>query len=212
MATPSWSRPQGFRDAAWLDTGRRARIVTPCVSSSVSGAWIRPPGTDGHHRRSEGRTEAWTSRRRSISARPPSGRGACDAHDKTMEHRRVIRRRRSRRVPRVRGVASEGADERVHRYSGSGPSWQRSFSARSSRRRCRRKTSRHQQCGLEVCLRDRRVHNRAMITPTVNPDGSSGRSRAAKVQNTFAGREPAGRSRGGGMPDCKDVPWAGIVT
>jgi hypothetical protein len=42
-------------------------------------------------------------------------------------------------------------------------------------------------------------------------DGVFRTSRGGKVLNTFAGRERLAEAARGGMPDCKDVPWAGIV-
>ena len=43
------------------------------------------------------------------------------------------------------------------------------------------------------------------------PDGVFRTSRGGKVLNTFAGRERLADAARGGMADCKDVPWAGIV-
>jgi len=43
------------------------------------------------------------------------------------------------------------------------------------------------------------------------PDGTFATSRNGKVLNTFAGRERLAEAARGGMPDCKGVPWAGIV-
>ena len=43
------------------------------------------------------------------------------------------------------------------------------------------------------------------------PDGTFATARAGKTLNTFAGRERLAAAARGGMPDCKDVPWAGIV-
>ena len=43
------------------------------------------------------------------------------------------------------------------------------------------------------------------------PDGTFSTSRNGKVLNTFAGRDRLAEAARGGMPDCKDVPWAGIV-
>ena len=43
------------------------------------------------------------------------------------------------------------------------------------------------------------------------PDGVFRTSRGGKVLNTFAGRERLAEAARGGMADCKDVPWAGIV-
>lgn len=42
-------------------------------------------------------------------------------------------------------------------------------------------------------------------------DGTFATSRNGKILNTFAGRERLAEAARGGMPDCKDVPWAGIV-
>ena len=42
-------------------------------------------------------------------------------------------------------------------------------------------------------------------------DGTFSTSRNGKVLNTFAGRDRLAEAARGGMPDCKDVPWAGIV-
>ena len=42
-------------------------------------------------------------------------------------------------------------------------------------------------------------------------DGTFRTSRNGKILNTFAGRERLAEAARGGMPDCKDVPWAGIV-
>ncbi len=42
-------------------------------------------------------------------------------------------------------------------------------------------------------------------------DGIFATARGGKVLNTFAGRERLAAAARGGMPDCKDVPWAGIV-
>ena len=43
------------------------------------------------------------------------------------------------------------------------------------------------------------------------PDGTFSTSRNGKILSTFAGRERLAEAARGGMPDCKDVPWAGIV-
>ena len=43
------------------------------------------------------------------------------------------------------------------------------------------------------------------------PDGTFSTSRNGKVLNTCAGRDRLAEAARGGMPDCKDVPWAGIV-
>ena len=43
------------------------------------------------------------------------------------------------------------------------------------------------------------------------PDGSFSTSRNGKVSNRFEGRERLAEAARGGMPDCKGVPWAGIV-
>lgn len=43
------------------------------------------------------------------------------------------------------------------------------------------------------------------------PDGVFRTSRGGKVLNTFAGRERLAEAARGGMADCQDVPWAGIV-
>ena len=43
------------------------------------------------------------------------------------------------------------------------------------------------------------------------PDGAFLTSRAGKILNRFEGRERLAEAARGGMPDCKDVPWAGIV-
>jgi len=43
------------------------------------------------------------------------------------------------------------------------------------------------------------------------PDGSFSTSRNGKISNRFEGRERLAEAARGGMPDCKDVPWAGIV-
>jgi hypothetical protein len=43
------------------------------------------------------------------------------------------------------------------------------------------------------------------------PDGTFATSRNGKILNTFAGRDRLAEAARGGMPDCKDVPWAGIV-
>ena len=43
------------------------------------------------------------------------------------------------------------------------------------------------------------------------PDGVFRTSRGGKVLNTFAGRERLAEAARGGMADCKDVPWAGII-
>jgi SnoaL-like protein len=43
------------------------------------------------------------------------------------------------------------------------------------------------------------------------PDGSFATSRNGKVLNRFEGRDRLAEAARGGMPDCKDVPWAGIV-
>ena len=43
------------------------------------------------------------------------------------------------------------------------------------------------------------------------PDGAFYTSRAGKVLNRFEGRERLAEAARGGMPDCKGVPWAGIV-
>ena len=42
-------------------------------------------------------------------------------------------------------------------------------------------------------------------------DGTFATSRNGKILNTFAGRDRLAEAARGGMPDCKDVPWAGIV-
>jgi hypothetical protein len=41
-------------------------------------------------------------------------------------------------------------------------------------------------------------------------DGTFSSSRSGKVLATFAGRDRLAEAARGGMPDCKDVPWAGI--
>jgi hypothetical protein len=43
------------------------------------------------------------------------------------------------------------------------------------------------------------------------PDGAFYTSRDGKILNRFEGRERLAEAARGGMPDCKDVPWAGIV-
>lgn len=43
------------------------------------------------------------------------------------------------------------------------------------------------------------------------PDGLFATSRGGKILNRFEGRERLAEAARGGMPDCKDVPWAGIV-
>ena len=43
------------------------------------------------------------------------------------------------------------------------------------------------------------------------PDGSFGTSRNGKPGTRWVGRERLADAARGGMPDCKDVPWAGIV-
>jgi hypothetical protein len=43
------------------------------------------------------------------------------------------------------------------------------------------------------------------------PDGAFLTSRAGKILNRFEGRERLAEAARGGMPDCKGVPWAGIV-
>ena len=43
------------------------------------------------------------------------------------------------------------------------------------------------------------------------PDGAFYTSRAGKILNRFEGRERLAEAARGGMPDCKGVPWAGIV-
>lgn len=43
------------------------------------------------------------------------------------------------------------------------------------------------------------------------PDGAFLTSRNGKILNRFEGRERLAEAARGGMPDCKDVPWAGIV-
>ena len=43
------------------------------------------------------------------------------------------------------------------------------------------------------------------------PDGAFLTARAGKILNRFEGRERLAEAARGGMPDCKDVPWAGIV-
>ena len=43
------------------------------------------------------------------------------------------------------------------------------------------------------------------------PDGSFATSRNGKVLNRFEGRDRLAEAARGGMPDCKNVPWAGIV-
>ena len=43
------------------------------------------------------------------------------------------------------------------------------------------------------------------------PDGSFATSRNGKVLNRFEGRDRLAEAARGGMQDCKDVPWAGIV-
>ena len=42
-------------------------------------------------------------------------------------------------------------------------------------------------------------------------DGAFYTSRGGKVLDRFEGRERLAEAARGGMPDCKDVPWAGIV-
>ena len=42
-------------------------------------------------------------------------------------------------------------------------------------------------------------------------DGAFLTSRNGKILNRFEGRERLAEAARGGMPDCKDVPWAGIV-
>ena len=42
-------------------------------------------------------------------------------------------------------------------------------------------------------------------------DGTFATSRNGKILNTFAGRDRLAEAARGGRPDCKDVPWAGIV-
>ena len=42
-------------------------------------------------------------------------------------------------------------------------------------------------------------------------DGAFYTSRGGKVLGRFEGRERLAEAARGGMPDCKDVPWAGIV-
>ena len=42
-------------------------------------------------------------------------------------------------------------------------------------------------------------------------DGAFLTSRSGKILNRFEGRERLAEAARGGMPDCKDVPWAGIV-
>ena len=42
-------------------------------------------------------------------------------------------------------------------------------------------------------------------------DGAFLTSRDGKILNRFEGRERLAEAARGGMPDCKDVPWAGIV-
>ena len=43
------------------------------------------------------------------------------------------------------------------------------------------------------------------------PDGTFSTARNGKILNTFAGRERLAEAARGGMPDCTNVPWAGIV-
>ena len=43
------------------------------------------------------------------------------------------------------------------------------------------------------------------------PDGSFSTSRGGKILVRFEGRERLAEAARGGMPDCKGVPWAGIV-
>jgi hypothetical protein len=43
------------------------------------------------------------------------------------------------------------------------------------------------------------------------PDGAFVTARGGKVLNRFEGRDRLAEAARGGMPDCKDVPWAGIV-
>lgn len=42
-------------------------------------------------------------------------------------------------------------------------------------------------------------------------DGAFYTSRSGKILNRFEGRERLAEAARGGMPDCTDVPWAGIV-
>jgi len=43
------------------------------------------------------------------------------------------------------------------------------------------------------------------------PDGAFLTSRGGRILNRFEGRERLAEAARGGMPDCRDVPWAGIV-
>lgn len=43
------------------------------------------------------------------------------------------------------------------------------------------------------------------------PDGRFATSRGGTILNVFEGRERLAEAARGGMPDCENVPWAGIV-